>query len=104
MTSDEFIEALLSAPDGQARSALMDEQLEFLHIGTVYALKERADRLERDDPHQTISIGLVAEELANAWKTMKPAPWRCGRKPMVTITLTNSNLPRVVMNVRQNFL
>jgi len=68
MTSEEFIEALLSAPDGQARSALMDEQLELLHVGTAYALKERADRLERDDPHQTISIGLVAEELAERLK------------------------------------
>lgn len=64
MIDDQFIEALLSAPDAQTRSALMDEQLEFLKVSTVYALKERADRLERDDPHQTLNIGLVAEELA----------------------------------------
>lgn len=64
MTEDQFIEALLSAPDAQARSALMDEQLEFLKLSTVYALKERANRLERDDPRQTLNIGLIAEELA----------------------------------------
>lgn len=64
MTEDEYIEALLSAPDAQARSALMGEQLEFLKLNTVYALKERANHVERDDPHQTLKIGLIAEELA----------------------------------------
>ena len=42
----------------------MDEQLEFLQLSTVYALKERANRFERDDPRQTLNIGLVTEELA----------------------------------------
>jgi tetratricopeptide (TPR) repeat protein len=64
MINDQLIEALLSAPDAQARSALMDEHHELLQVGTVYALKERANCLERDDPHQTINIGLIAEELA----------------------------------------
>ncbi len=64
MTEDQYIEALLSAPDAQARSVLMDEQLEFLQLSTVYALKERANRLERDDPRQTLTIGLITEELA----------------------------------------
>ncbi len=64
MTEDQYIEALLSAPDAQARSVLMDEQLEFLQLSTVYALKERANRSERDDPRQTLNIGLIAEEIA----------------------------------------
>ncbi len=64
MTEDQYIEALLSAPDAQARSVLMDEQLEFLQLSTVYALKERANRSERDDPRQTLNIGLIAEEVA----------------------------------------
>jgi tetratricopeptide (TPR) repeat protein len=64
MTENQYIEALLSAPDAQARSVLMDEQLEFLQLSTIYALKERANRFERDDPRQTLNIGLVAEELA----------------------------------------
>lgn len=64
MTEDQYIEALLSAPDAQARSALMDEQPEFLQLSTVYALKERANRFERDDPRQTLNVGLIAEELA----------------------------------------
>ncbi len=42
----------------------MDANLEFLQVSTVYALKERADRVERDDPRQTLNIGLIAEELA----------------------------------------
>ncbi len=63
MANDEFIEALLSAPDAQARRVLMDEQHEFLKLETVYALKERADRLERDDPRQTLRIGMLAEEV-----------------------------------------
>lgn len=64
MTENEFIEALLTAPDAQARSALMDEQDQFLQVSTVYALKERANRFERDDPRQTLKIGLIAEEIA----------------------------------------
>ena len=42
----------------------MDEYHEFLQIGTVYALKEIANRSERDDPRQTLTIGLIAEEVA----------------------------------------
>ncbi len=64
MTEDQYIEALLSAPDAQSRSVLMDEQLEFLQLSTVYAMKERANRSERDDPRQTLNIGLIAEEVA----------------------------------------
>jgi len=64
MTNDQLIEALLSAPDALARSVLMDKYNDFLQVSTVYALKERANLLERDDPRQTLSIGLVAEELA----------------------------------------
>src|SRR5512143_4079958 len=64
MTSDEFIEALLSAPDAPTRHALMDEPCPFLKLETVYNLKTRADRLEREDLRQTLKVGLVAEEIA----------------------------------------
>ncbi len=64
MTIEEFIAALLSAPDGPARRALMDGHEKFLQVETVFALKERADRLERDDARQALMIGRVAEEVA----------------------------------------
>src|SRR5688572_2054718 len=64
MTSEEFIVALSAAPDAQARRVLMEAHSEFLQLDTAYALKERADLLERDDPHQALALGLVAEELA----------------------------------------
>jgi tetratricopeptide (TPR) repeat protein len=69
MTSDEFVEALLSAPDAPARHALMDESCQFLELETVRVLKERADRQEHDDPRQTLNIGLVAEEVAGRLTT-----------------------------------
>jgi CHAT domain-containing protein len=64
MTRDEFIETLISAPDSEARSFLLGENSEFVQTNTVYALKERADRLERDDPRQALNIGRIAEEIA----------------------------------------
>ncbi|HSA99910.1 MAG TPA: hypothetical protein VLE49_04615, partial [Anaerolineales bacterium] len=64
MTSDEFIEALISAPDTEARSFLLGGNSELVQTSTVYALKERADRLERDDPRQALHIGQIAGELA----------------------------------------
>ena len=65
MIDDQFVEALLSAPDAQVRHALMREHGELMRVENVYALKERADRLERDDPHQAIKIGVLAEEVAD---------------------------------------
>jgi tetratricopeptide (TPR) repeat protein len=64
MTKDEFLEELFSTPDAQARRILIDENSEFLQLNTIHALKERADRMERDDAHQALALGLVAEEMA----------------------------------------
>jgi tetratricopeptide (TPR) repeat protein len=64
MTEEEFIRALYSAPDTQARRLLMDEHSKFVQLATVYAIKEHADRLQRDDAHQALALGQAAEELA----------------------------------------
>lgn len=64
MTRDEFTEALISAPHIEARRFLLGENPEWLQIDTVYALKARADQLERDDARQALHIGQVAEEIA----------------------------------------
>jgi len=64
MTKDEFIEALISAPDAEARRFLLDGNPEFLHVDTVSVLKERADQLEQDDARQALALGLLAEEIA----------------------------------------
>lgn len=64
MTRDELIEALISAPDTEARSFLLGGNAELVQTSTVYALKERADRLERDDARKALHIGQIAEELA----------------------------------------
>src|SRR5512141_797871 len=66
MTSDEFIEALISAPDSEARRFLRERNSEWVQTSTVYALKERADRLGRDDARQALHIGQIAGELAEA--------------------------------------
>jgi tetratricopeptide (TPR) repeat protein len=64
MTRDEFLAALLAAPDSSTRRAQIDEHAEFLQTDSVYALKDRADQLEQDDARTALTIGLVADELA----------------------------------------
>jgi CHAT domain-containing protein len=64
MTREEFVEALISAPDTEARRFLLGQNPEFVQTNIVYALKEQADRLERDDPRKALNIGQIAEELA----------------------------------------
>lgn len=64
MSSDEFIEALCSASDAQARRILLDAHPDLMQINTISALKERADHLEQDDARQALAIGLIAEEVA----------------------------------------
>jgi CHAT domain-containing protein len=66
MTRDEFIQALISAPDTEARSVLMEGNSEWLEMDTVYAFKARADQLERDDARQALNVGLIAEEVAES--------------------------------------
>jgi hypothetical protein len=64
MTRDEFLEALLSAPDIEARLFLIGENSEHVQTSTVYVLKERADQSERDDARKALQIGQIAEEVA----------------------------------------
>src|SRR5215216_2378292 len=66
MTKEEFVAALISASDAEARRFLREENSEFLQIETVYALKERADNLEQDDARRALEIGQIAEELAES--------------------------------------
>ncbi len=64
MTNEEFVETFTSAPDEHTRQALLEEHKEFLKVDTVYALKERADILQRDNAHQVLNVGLAAEKMA----------------------------------------
>jgi CHAT domain-containing protein len=65
MTRDEFVEALLTAPESEARLFLIGGNAEYVQTSTVYALKERADQAERDDARQAFRIGQIAEQLAD---------------------------------------
>lgn len=65
MTEEEFMRALYSAPDAQARGLLLDAHAGFVRLATVYALKQQADLLERDDARQALAIGLAAEAIAD---------------------------------------
>jgi tetratricopeptide (TPR) repeat protein len=64
MIDEKFIDELLRAPDIQSRRVLLDTHFEFVNIETVYNLKERADRLERDDAHMALNISRAAQEIA----------------------------------------
>jgi tetratricopeptide (TPR) repeat protein len=64
MNKNELVEALLSASDVRARLFLLKGNPEILQVDIVYALKEQADKLERDDARQSLTIGLIAEEVA----------------------------------------
>jgi tetratricopeptide (TPR) repeat protein len=68
MNKEEFITALIAAPDGETRCLLIGENSASISIETVQALKERADQLEQDDARQALAIGLVAEEVAEHLK------------------------------------
>ncbi len=64
MTNEEFIEGLAAAPNAEARHDLLNRYQEFLQLNTIYALKERADRLKHDDANRALNVGLAAEEAA----------------------------------------
>lgn len=64
MSRDKFIETILSAPDLRARTVLIESHPEFLNLDIVYALKEYADRSERDDARQALTIGQIGAEIA----------------------------------------
>lgn len=65
MTKDEYLDALIAAPDFEARRFLLAENTEFLNIDLISSLKQRADQLEQDDARQALAIGLIAEEIAD---------------------------------------
>jgi hypothetical protein len=58
------MDALLSAPDTKARRFLLEGNSELLSVELIYALKARADGLERDDARKALEIGRAAEEAA----------------------------------------
>lgn len=64
MTKEEFLEALIAAPDPEARHFLLAENAGFLQIDLVSSLKQRADQLEQDDARLALAIGQIAEEIA----------------------------------------
>jgi tetratricopeptide (TPR) repeat protein len=64
MTREEFVAAVISAPDAPARCSLLDAHPEFLQLDLVQALKEQADQFEQDDARQALAIGLIAGEIA----------------------------------------
>jgi tetratricopeptide (TPR) repeat protein len=64
MNKNELIEALLTASDVQARLFLLKGNPDIAHIDIVYALKEQADKLERDDARRALEIGQIAGEAA----------------------------------------
>jgi CHAT domain-containing protein/tetratricopeptide (TPR) repeat protein len=65
MTKDEFLDALIAAPDFEARRFLLAENTAFLNIDLISSLKQRADGLEQDDARNALAIGLIAEEIAD---------------------------------------
>lgn len=65
MTKEEFLDALIAAPDFEARHFLLAENTAFLNIDLISSLKQRADGLEQDDARQALAIGLIAEEIAD---------------------------------------
>ncbi|MFZ6029085.1 MAG: CHAT domain-containing protein [Chloroflexota bacterium] len=56
----------MSVPDGSERCAIIEAHAEYVNLETVYALKSRADLIERDDARQAFAIGQVAAEVAEA--------------------------------------
>ncbi len=64
MTREEFVEALITAPDTEARRFLLGANSEWVRLDTVYELKKQADKLERDDARRALNIGQIAEEVA----------------------------------------
>lgn len=65
MTKEEFLAALIAAPDSKARHFLLAENTEFLNLDLVSSLKQHADQLEQDDARQALAIGMIAEEIAD---------------------------------------
>ncbi|MBK9924834.1 MAG: CHAT domain-containing protein [Anaerolineales bacterium] len=64
MNKTELLEALLTASDIQARLFLLKGNPDAVHVDIVYALKEQADTIERDDARRSLEIGQIAEEVA----------------------------------------
>src|SRR5512146_3206036 len=65
MSNEQFIEELLHAPDITSRRVLLDTQPESIHLEVVQGLKERADRMERDDARLALGLAQTAMEIAD---------------------------------------
>jgi CHAT domain-containing protein/tetratricopeptide (TPR) repeat protein len=65
MVKEEFLETLVAATDAESWRTLIKDNPEVVHIDVVHALKERADQFEQDDARQALTLGLIAEEIAD---------------------------------------
>ncbi len=65
MSTDQFIDDLLHAPDPLSRRVLLDTHFEFINLETIQRLKERADKMERDDAHLALQLSQAAGEMAD---------------------------------------
>lgn len=64
MENDALLESLLNAPDAAQRRGVLRAASRETLFTLLAALKERADAVKRADPHQALSIGDVAGEIA----------------------------------------
>ena len=65
MSDEQFIDDLLHASDPNSRRVLLDTHFEFMNIETIRKLKERADKMERDDAHLALQLSQAAGEMAD---------------------------------------
>lgn len=63
--SESLVEAVVNARDSAARRALLEDQPQDVRRTLVWALKDRADRLERDDARQALAVACIAGEVAD---------------------------------------
>ncbi len=64
MDSDCLLETFLTTPDAVQRRGLLAAVSRQVRQEWIARLKERADAVQRDDPHQALSLGKVAAEIA----------------------------------------
>src|SRR5512140_442263 len=65
MSNEQFIDKHLHASDPLSRRVLLDTHFEFINIETIQRLKERADKMERDDAHLALGLSQAAGEIAD---------------------------------------
>lgn len=68
MSLDDFIAALLAAPNAHARRELLNAEPHFVNPALIQKLKDQADQAERDDARKALNIGCIAQEIAEGLK------------------------------------